>query len=362
MKVLFLTKYGQQAASTRHRYTQFVPFLAQHGIACHISPLLDDDYLRCKLTTGRIWLPSVMKAFINRVTALSRAHQYHLVVLHCEIFPYFPPILEKYLELKKVPYYYDYDDAIFHQYDQHPSKWVRRLLGNKVRSIMKGSHCVLAGNEYLASYARKVAPRVYVLPTVVDTTRYTPKETSPDARQPFTIGWIGSPSTAPYLRERAAALAEFCSRYPSTRVLIVGSGAIELPGIPLETRQWSMETEIRDLREFDVGIMPLPDTPWARGKSGFKLIQYMACGLPVIASPIGVNQDLVEDGRNGFLATTDEEWVGCLESLIQDPARGVLMGKAGLEKVTSSYSLQVTAPLLLDILTNGCQKDDQKDP
>ncbi len=361
MKVLFLTKYGQQAASTRHRYTQYVPYLEQHGITCHISPLLDDDYLRRKLTTGRTWLTSLTKAFIKRVTALSKAHKYDLVVLHCEVFPYFPPIFERYLQLVNVPYYYDYDDAIFHQYDQHHNKWVRRLFGNKVRIIMKGSDCVLAGNEYLASYARKVAPRVYVLPTAVDITRYIPRETNPDARRPFTIGWIGSPSTAPYLKEKAAAIAQFCRRYPNTLVLSVGSGDIELPGVRIEIRPWSIETEVKDLREFDVGIMPLPDSPWARGKSGFKLIQYMACGLPVIASRVGANQDLVDHGENGFLATTDEEWVKALEELIQHPPLRLQMGKAGLEKVTSNYSLQVTAPRLLDILTTGCSKDAQKD-
>jgi glycosyltransferase involved in cell wall biosynthesis len=359
MKVLFLTKYGQLAASTRHRYTQFVPFLEQHGIECHISPLLDDEYLRRKFATGRTWHLSLTRAFITRIAALSRAHRYDLVLLHCEVFPYLPSIFERYLKLVNVPYYYDYDDAIFHQYDRHPNRWVRRLLRNKVRSIMKGSDCVLAGNEYLASYARKVARRVHVLPTVVDTSRYTPKEANSDARKPFTIGWIGSPSTALYLQEKAEAFEQFCSRHRNSRVVAIGSGPVRLPGVPLEIRQWREEAEVDDLREFDVGVMPLPDTPWAWGKSGFKLIQYMACGLPVIASPIGTNRDLVDNGRNGFLATTDAEWVGALEKLIQDPALRAQMGKAGLEKVISNYSLQVAAPRLLGILTHRCLKDDR---
>jgi glycosyltransferase involved in cell wall biosynthesis len=240
----------------------------------------------------------------------------------------------------------DYDDALFHQYDQHRSAWVRRLLGGKIARVMRGAHLVTAGNAYLADYARRAgAPRVEIIPTVIDLERYPPAGVRPASDTPFTIGWIGSPSTAKYLLAIAPALAEVCAGGRGV-VRLIGAGPVDLPGVPVEVLPWNGSTEVEELKRFDVGIMPLPDEPWERGKCGFKLIQYMACGLPVVASPIGVNMEIVEQGVNGYLAETTAEWVQALNTLLLDADLRKRMGQAGRKKVEQEYSLQVTGPRL----------------
>ena len=249
---------------------------------------------------------------------------------------------------------YDFDDAVFHVYDQHRSSLVRGLFGGKIPAVIAGASHVLAGSEYLAAFARKHNASVEMLPTVVDTERYRVRDPA-RAGAPLTVGWIGSPSTATYLREAILPLRSFFDGGNATLAL-VGSGPVELPGIPLEIRDWSLDREVDDLRAFDVGIMPLPDTPWARGKCGFKLIQYMACGVPVIASPVGANREIVEHGVNGYLAETPQEWLQALHALAQDPGLGRAMGEAGRRKVEREYSLDYAAPRLARALTSAAAR------
>lgn len=344
MNVLLLTKYGQLAASTRYRYLQFQAHLQSVGIHCHLSPLLDNDYLR-GMFAGKPPLGPAAKAFVRRTWAVLTARRYDKVVVHCEAQPYLPPVLEWLLIKIGVPYVYDFDDAIFHQYDAHPSAVVRRLFSGKIRRVIRGATAVIAGNEYLASYARQANSNVTIIPTVVDTTRYVPAS-GPHARDDrLVIGWVGSPSTATFVLDRVDALRNVC-RDTGARLVLVGSGPVSLPGVPVEIRPWREETEVEDIQAFDIGIMPIPDTPWARGKCGFKLIQYMACGLPVVASPVGVNSEIVDEGRSGYLAAGDEQWVAALSALATNPARRRQFGVVGREKVVRRYSVDVAAPLL----------------
>jgi glycosyltransferase involved in cell wall biosynthesis len=351
MNVLFLTKYGRLAASTRYRYSQFQPGLLSAGIKSDVSPLLDDDYLSA-MFAGRRPKLAMAKALLRRAHAVLTARRYDCVILHCEAYPYLPPVFEWWLQSRGIPYVYDFDDAIFHQYDIHPNPIIRRLFSNKIRRVIRGASAVIAGNEYLADYARQVNPHVTVIPTVVDTDRYLARPRSADAPGcPLVVGWIGSPSTAKYVVERAAALRTFCVKH-GARVVLVGSGPVELPGVPLELRPWAEASEVTDIQQFDIGIMPLSDTPWARGKCGFKLIQYMACGIPVVASPVGVNASIVAHGSNGFLASTDAEWVAALEEIATNAERRARMGTAALESVARSYSLAAATPKLLTVLSD----------
>jgi glycosyltransferase involved in cell wall biosynthesis len=194
----------------------------------------------------------------------------------------------------------------------------------------------------------RVRGRVVMIPTVVDVTRYTEKNLSRSSAI-FTIGWIGSPITASYLRGVVQALEQMC-RGGGARVCAIGSGPMDLPGVPLEIIPWREETEGEEIQNFDVGITPLPDEPWARGKSGLKLIQYMACRLPVLASPVGVNTEIVEHGYNGFLASSIEEWIYALESLRADSELRHTMGVAGRRQVEEKYHLAVTAPKLVETI------------
>lgn len=350
MKVLFLPKYDQKAASCRYRFLQYLPYLEEHGVRCTVSPLFDDAYLENKFALGRARTADVLRAFLRRTWAILGSKRFDLVVLHVEAFPYLPPFFELALKLFGVKYIYDYDDAIFHNYDLHRNRFVRTLLAGKIATAISCARKVIAGNGYLARYAGMINPDVVILPTVVDVEKYQPVPPSPpEAGRKFTIGWIGSPSTSEYLRCIASALKALCAD-GNCKVALVGAGEMELPGVDLETIPWSESTEVSAIQGFDVGIMPLPDEPWARGKCGFKLIQYMACGIPVIASPVGVNTDIVQHGKNGFLASAPDDWARALRALRDDVELRRKLGKAGRQIAERNYSLQWAAPKLLSIL------------
>ena len=335
-------------ASSRYRAYQYVPFLREQGCDITIAPLLDDAYVRRRYFGGHISFSNVVRAYTQRVLKLLRAKQYDLIWLEYEAFPWIPSILESLLFSSRVPYVVDYDDAVFHRYDQHSSGVVRRLLGKKIDRVMRRSSLVIAGNEYIAQRAYEVgASRVEILPTVVDLNRYSHAPSSDD--EIYTIGWIGSPMTSHYLKIIQPALEEI-SRIEMVKVVAVGAGVLELNHVPLEIRPWSEITEVQEIQKLLVGIMPLPDSPWERGKCGLKLIQYMACGKPVVASPVGVNTQIVEHGVNGFLASSQQDWVNALATLGENETLRHQMGMAGRKKVETHYCLQVTTPKLLQLL------------
>jgi glycosyltransferase involved in cell wall biosynthesis len=242
----------------------------------------------------------------------------------------------------------DYDDAIFHRYDQHHFKLIRWILGQKIDHIMQYAALVLVGNEYLLERAKKAgAKRVEVLPTVIDLEKYPTNFFNNN--DIFTIGWIGSPVTSCYLKLIMPALEEICKKN-TARLVLIGAKQEELSNISAEYISWSEETEIKEIQKFDVGIMPLSDSAWEQGKCGFKLIQYMACGLPVVGSAVGVNKKIIQNGVNGYLATTIDEWKEALKTLKNDKDLCYQMGKAGRDLVEKEYCLQVTAPRLRDLI------------
>jgi glycosyltransferase involved in cell wall biosynthesis len=349
VKVLFLTKHSRAGASSRYRTFQYLPWYEQAGIECRVSSLFDEGYLahRYRAGTGRVI--DIASAFLRRVAALAKAHRFDLVVVEKEVIPYFPALPERLLRWSGVPYVVDYDDALFHQYDLHPRPWIRGLLGRKIASVMCGARLVTAGNHYLAEYARGAGARsIEVIPTVIDLGRYPPADRAARPTE-FRIGWIGSPSTAKYLQHAASALAQVCAN-GQARVQLIGAGDVSLPGVPLDVLPWAGDTELELLRRCDVGIMPLPDTPWERGKCGFKLIQYMAAGLPVVASPVGANEAIVDEGVNGYFARNHHDWVSALERLRDAPELRQTFAQAGREKVERHYCLQVTGPRMVSLL------------
>jgi glycosyltransferase involved in cell wall biosynthesis len=326
---------------------QYGPSLEQSGVEITWSPLFSDEYVR-KIYTRASRTQEVLDAYRRRALALRGASRFDLLWIEKELFPGLPAWAERSLQRLRVPLIVDYDDAVFHNYDAHRLATVRRLLGGKIDEVMRRAQLVVAGNDYLADRARAAgAARVELLPTVVDLDAYA--VTDPPAGAPFTIGWIGTPVTAPYLCAVAPALAAICGS-GGARLVAVGSGPIELDGVATEVRPWTEETQAAEVAGFDAGIMPLPDERWERGKCGYKLIQYMACGRPVVASPVGVNCRIVKHGVNGFLASTPAEWERALATLRDDPARRHEMGRAARETVEREYSLQRTAPRLAELL------------
>lgn len=347
--VLFLTKYSRTGASSRFRTYQYLPVLQAAGLDCEVAPLFDDAYLSHRYGSGRGALLDFIRAFWRRLGALLRARRYDRLVIEYELLPYCPAWFEHLLSELGVRFLVEYDDAIFHKYDLSGNPLLRALLGRKIATVMRLADTVIAGNDYLADYARRAGARqVALLPTVIDLDHYPPRPRHKQGSE-LVIGWLGSPSTAKYLTDIAPVLAHVCAD-GRTRVRLVGSGPLDLPGVPTEIVNWTEAGETAALHGFDIGIMPLPDDPWARGKCGFKLIQYMACGLPVVASPVGMNSTIVQNGVNGFLASTEDDWVQALKTLMSDAALRERMGQAGRTKVEQKYCLQVTGPQLAALL------------
>jgi glycosyltransferase involved in cell wall biosynthesis len=234
-------------------------------------------------------------------------------------------------------------------YDSAASPLVRRLLGGKLEPLLRGAAACACGNAHLQEYAARFCERTIVLPTIVDTEIYRPGPGRKVGEEgAVTIGWIGSPSTYRYVSP-LLPLLERLSKTHGVRARIVGAGAAAAADsfAGLDLVEWAEEREVADVQAMDIGVMPLPDEPWARGKSGFKLIQYMACGLPVIASPVGVNSTIVAPGVNGILANSAEEWQSALTMLIEGPQLRRTMGEAGRERAVAEFSLASQAPRLV---------------
>lgn len=350
MRVLALTRYGSLGASSRVRMGQFVAPLAAAGVHVALRPLLPNAYVSGLYSTRSARPALVGMSYARRLALLAASGRPSLLWIEKEVLPFMPAWAERLL-LSGRPYVVDYDDATFHSYDRHPRAAVRRLLGHKVDRLMRGARVVVAGNAYLAERARAAgAARVELLPSVVDTDRYA---VAPEPAGPFTIGWIGSPGSERLLDVAADVLAGAVG--DGARLVLVGASAAALPGVPHEAWKWAEATEAGALAAFHVGIMPLADTAWERGKCGFKIIQYMAAGRPVVASPVGVNVDIVREGVTGFLAADADAWRRSLACLRDDPALRRAMGAAGRARAEARYSLDVAAPRLAEILRTAAR-------
>jgi len=351
MRILLLTRYGRMGASSRVRTYQYIPYLKSFGFEVTQAPLFDDKYIERLYSDAHRSLLRIISSYLKRIIVLLNSSKYDLLWIEKELFPWLPNWGELILSGKRVPYLVDYDDAVYHRYDSHPNYLIRRLLGNKISNIMHSASCVVTGNEYLAEYARRAgAKRIEIIPTVVDLNLYSfPFPIQKVSKTDFTIGWIGSPITSRYLKIIESALIEICKN-GRTKIVIIGSDKIKINDVNLETRQWNENREVEELKKIDVGIMPLPDNLWERGKCGYKLVQYMACYKPVVASPVGINRTLVSHGKDGFLASNANEWISALKSLRENAKLRKNMGLAGRRKVEKKYCVQVRISKLVEIL------------
>jgi glycosyltransferase involved in cell wall biosynthesis len=348
LRLLVLSRYARLGASSRLRILQYLPYLEARGVEPVVAPFFDDAYVARRNSGERPLFSGVLASYLGRLKRLRGIRRFDLLWVEYELWPSLPALFERVLVRSRVPYVVDYDDAIFHRYDGNPRMLVRAFLREKIRAVMRGARTVIAGNAYLASYARDSgAARIEVLPTVVDLSRYACD--SVRRREEVTIGWIGSGSTARYLELVRRPLEEAC-RSGRARVVVLGGQKPSLGDLPVEFHRWSEDTEADEISRFDVGIMPLPDTPWERGKCGYKLLQYMACGKPVVASPVGANREIVRHGENGLLASGEEEWAKALVTLRDDEPLRRRLGAAGRATVEERYSLDRAAPRLWALL------------
>lgn len=336
MRVLILPRYEPKGASSRYRFYQYISHLKTQRWFIEVKPLLSNNYIKYLYEDYQLPLFEIILSYIKRMILLIRKRKFDIIWIQQEAFPWIPFWFEKFFLNGKAKIVTDYDDAFFHRYDLHNLKVIRLFLGKKIDNVMKISDLVLAGNNYIAERAAKSgANKIVVFPSVVDTYKFKPGFNSANKR--FTIGWIGTPGTSKYLLEISNALKNVANG--DVEIVLVGAGNIRIDGITFSVRRWEESIEVEEINNFDVGIMPLPDTPWERGKCGLKLIQYMSCGKPVVGSPVGVNKEIIIDGFNGFKAKSNEEWLKYLNLLKSDKNLRLELGKNGRKFVEENFSL-----------------------
>ena len=344
-KVLILSRYNKLGASSRYRYYEYLEDLDKSGLDCKISPLLSDRYLKKTYAGNTFKVFEIMRCYFRRFIILFSIRKYDLCLIEKELFPFFPFFVEYFILLAAKKYIVDYDDATFHRYDEHKNLIVRFIFSNKIKKLMHGASTVIVGNKYLHDYALdSESKNIITIPTVVDIEKYAKVSGKKDKQ--FSIVWIGSQSTVHYLQEIIEPI-ERISKLVNAK-LIEKKKKIDIPGVDIELVDWSQETEINYLKSADVGIMPLSKDNWDKGKCGFKIIQYMASEVPVIASPVGVNQKIIQHDVNGYLAETSDEWFKYFINIYDGIEPDIVQN--ALSTVSKKYSKKFASPILIHSL------------
>jgi len=344
-KVLFLVPYPlSYAPSQRFRVELFLPYSEQNGIVYDIQSFLDDNTFHLLYKKGKTFrkFTGILRGFWKRfILVLFGAKKYHYVFIHREASPLGPPIFEWMLaSLLKKKIIYDFDDALW--IADSKNNLLNVLKCNwKIKYICKWSYRIAAGNSYLYSFASRYNENVKKIPTSVDTVNHHNRIKDQNTNK-IVIGWTGSHSTLKYLDSILPVLKKVIEmKTVSVTIICNQPPQFELPNLRYIT--WKESTEIDDLLKMNIGIMPLERDKWSEGKCGFKLIQYLSLGIPAIASPVGVNTEIIEDGKNGFLCQNLGEWERAMIQLIENKVLRHEFGEKGREKVIGSYSIQANA-------------------
>lgn len=354
MKILFLAPYpAYESPSQRYRFEHYLGYLTEEGIGYDYIPFLSNRGWKIFFSKGNV-LRKVMAVgggFLRRWLLMFRIRKYDFVYIHREAAPTGPPVFEWIIaKLYRKKIIYDYDDAIWVPVASEHNKIARYIKWfSKVKTICKMAYKVSAGNAFLADFANPWCRRVLVVPTVVDTEQSHNRLQVQDAEQTV-IGWTGTFSTLKYLDQLVPVLQRLQEKYAFT-FLVIANKDPQLPLKRYRYMNWNKDTEISDLLQMHIGVMPLYDGEIEKGKCGFKAIQYMALGIPPVVSPVGVNAQIVENGINGFVAATGKEWEESLEKLLKDPALRKEMGARSRLKIEQSYSVKATRELFKTLFT-----------
>jgi glycosyltransferase involved in cell wall biosynthesis len=354
-RILFLGSASIEQASTRYRVLQYVPALNAAGFDVRILPFLTPDQERRLYTPGinlaKLW--DVASAGLKRLATTLSACSFDLVVITREAMLYGPPLLEWWIgRIYRRRIVYDYDDAVYVPYVSptygKAARWLKCPW--KTDYIIRMSKGVLAASPALVKHARELGANVTLMPTVVDVDQYQGAQPWPRTQHVPVIGWIGSHSTARYLKIIAPALEVLATHHDFIFRVIGAREQMKIPGVQIESSRWTLEGELRNFRSLDIGVYPIFDDAWSQGKAAFKAIQYMAAGVPCVSSPVGMTCDVIEDGVTGLLARTTEEWISRLEALLQDPSLRHRLAANALNRIRQQYSLDVHAPRLVEVL------------
>lgn len=357
MKVLFIVPYPTEGPSFRYRVEQFLPYLREKGIEYRVSSFMSSQfynffYDRKKRDALKL-LGFLAQGTLRRTLDVFRADSYDLIFVHLEGFPVGPPVFEWLCTRLKKPIIFDLDDAIFMKKKVGSENRLVNILKYpaKIPQIIGLSSQVIVCNDYLKEYAARYIPkeRIHVIPTSLDLERFRLKEVR-SSNDRLTIGWIGSHTTAAYL-ELLNGVFEQLSRKYDFVLKVVGAGReFSIPGVQVINQQWSLERDVQEFHSLDIGVYPLPNDEWIKGKTGFKTCQYLSVGVPCVVSNAGRNKEIIQDGVNGFLAGSEQEWMEKLTRLIEDEGLRNRFAAAGRKTIEERFSVKSNAPRLLKII------------
>jgi glycosyltransferase involved in cell wall biosynthesis len=356
-QIFFVVPYPLHSSpSQRFRFEQYFGHLNDSGYKFRVSSFLTPANWRTFYQTGssRMKVAALIGGTLRRLRDLMVISSYDFVFIHREAMPLGPPIFEWLVaKVCRKKIIYDFDDAIW--LAEQPNEKLIKVAGkwrSKVGAICRWAYKVSCGNDYLCEFAASYNSRVISIPTIVDTENYhNPRlHARKTGRNGITIGWTGSHSTIKYLGLIEDVLKQLQTQHPEIHVVVIADRRPKFRTLSsFQFLEWNRATEIADLMNIDIGVMPLPDDSWARGKCGFKAIQYMALGIPTVASPVGVNTTIVNHGKNGFLAHERESWFSTIEQLIQDADLRKAIGEEGRATVINRYSVKSNLSVFLNL-------------
>lgn len=349
MQVLALLPYPVgRVPGQRYRIEQWAPLLRLEGIELVFSPFLTARAMDVLYRPGHLASKALatLGGYGRRLLEVGSPSLPEVVFVYREAALLGPAWLERLFAWRR-PIVFDFDDAIYLVDTSAANAWARALKSpSKTAALCRLARQVTVGNPNLADFARTHTARVSVIPTTIDTDLYRLPTRPPNPRP--VVGWTGSLTTLRYLEALAPTLVRLRQRC-DFELRVIG-GELRVAGLEVTCLPWRPATEVADLGPLDVGLMPLADDPWSRGKCGLKALQYMALGIPPVVSPVGVNSAIVRHGHNGFLAATEEEWIACLTELLRDTALRQRLGRAARQTVEQQYSARVQAPRLAQVL------------
>jgi glycosyltransferase involved in cell wall biosynthesis len=352
-KILIISDHRlNRSPSQRYRFEQYLNYFVSQGFDWEISEIITEKDDKIFYSPGNYFLKAwiLFKSLFIRLKDLQRAKQFDVIFIQREALLLGSSYFEKQF-FKKHKVIFDFDDSIW-LLDTSPENKKFEFLKNpdKTKINIAHAHCVIAGNSFLASYAKQFNQNTVVIPTTIDSDFHIPKPKLRN-KEKIVIGWSGSISTIKHFEMAIPALIEILKKYPNKiEIHVIGQGTYTNSKIHVISKNWNSKTEVDDLNSFDIGIMPLPNDEWVKGKCGLKGLSYMACGVATIMSRVGVNSEIIEHDKNGFLATTEQEWIDFLSQLIENSDLRHKIGQAGRETVVKNYSVNAHKDTYLSVL------------
>lgn len=350
--MLFIVPYPiNTAPSQRLKFEQYFGYFEDNGVEITFSSFVTPSFRKILYENGFIIrkIYYTIWGYLNRVKDIIRARNFDIIYLHLEAAPFGPPIFEYILSLMNKPIIYDIDDVVYLPHVSKANKFIIFLKSpSKISKIMELSSHIIVVTRYLKQYAERYNKNVTLIPSTVDTDKYFIK--NGNVNRKVCIGWTGSHSTSGYLLLLENVLKRVSEEY-DVRIKVIGDRRFRIDGLNIDAKDWSSDTEVEDIQDIDIGVYPLPKNEWVMGKGGLKAIQYMGVGIPVVCTRIGEVVHFVEDGVNGFLADSDEEWIEKISKLIRDSDLRKKMGFAARKTVEDKFSVKVNAYKYIDIFT-----------